>query len=107
MRVPIACTLTAGDAGERVDEWQRFLGRDIRAASGSGDSVRLLLADGDDALLRAVDLAEREHDCCRFFDFGIHLDQEGRWLTVGVPPEATGILTDLLSLLPAELTATS
>jgi len=104
VRIPIACALNSGDAGLRVEEWRRFFERYIRAVT-AGASVRLLLADGDDVLLRAVDLAEREHECCRFFDFRIQLAEEGRWLTVGVPPEAAGILTDLLSLLPPDLVA--
>lgn len=98
--VPIACSLAAGDAAVRVGEWNHFLANDIRAVKGAPPAVDLLLADGDDVLMRAVDLAERERACCPFFTFGIALDPSGRWLTVVVPAEASDTLTGLVTLIP-------
>jgi hypothetical protein len=98
-RVPIACTLTEEAAVDRVDEWRQFLGASVVATEKSDPaSARLLLDGGDDVLLRAVDLAEREKDCCAFFDFGVDLDERGRWLTIGVPADAAPILEQLLAL---------
>jgi hypothetical protein len=97
-QVPIACTLTEEGLDDRVDEWRRFLTTSITTVDAGDTSARLLLHDGDDVLLRAVDLAEREKACCAFFEFGLALDGGERWLTVAVPDEAAPVLRDLLSL---------
>lgn len=101
VKVPIACTLTADDAGDRVEEWRAFLASDIEAVDGRPPDARLRLREGDDVLLRAVDLAEREKSCCSFFRFSVQLDEGRRWLRVEVPEDASAILGDLLSLVPA------
>ncbi|MCU1450789.1 MAG: putative MerR family transcriptional regulator [Acidimicrobiales bacterium] len=97
-QVPIACSLTEEGLVDRVDEWRQFLSTSVTTVDASDTSARLLLRGDDDVLLRAVDLAEREKACCAFFEFGLALDSDGRWLTVAVPDDAAPILRDLLSL---------
>jgi hypothetical protein len=97
-RVPIACTLTEVGAVDRVEEWRDFLTTAVSTVERQHLTGRALLHDGDDVLLRAVDLAEREKACCAFFDFGIVLDDAGRWLTITVPEDAAPILAELLAL---------
>jgi hypothetical protein len=96
--VPIACTLSEAAAVDRVDEWRDFLRTAVVTTEAGETTGRALLKPGDDVLLRAVDLAEREKACCAFFEFSVALDDRGRWLTIAVPPDATAILQDLLSL---------
>ena len=97
-RVPIACTLTEEDAADRVDEWRDFLATAVQSVDGHDTFARLLLRAGDDVLLRAVDLAEREKSCCGFFGFSVVLEDQGRWLTITVPLDAAPVLHGLLAL---------
>jgi hypothetical protein len=97
-RVPIACTLSEEAAVDRVDEWRDFLRTAIVTTEATETEGRVLLKGGDEILLRAVDLAEREKACCAFFEFSIALDDRGRWLTIAVPEDAAPILQGLLSL---------
>ncbi len=106
MRIPIACTLGADDAGLRIEEWRRFFEYSVDAADMVGaDRVRLRLKPSPDVLLAAVDLASREKSCCTFFDFSIDVQLDGYWLVIGVPPEATGVLADFSHLVPQNLLA--
>jgi hypothetical protein len=96
---PIACTLSADDARERVEEWRRFFARSVDGVRQlSGNRFRFHL-DGDAAeVSEAVDLARREKACCPFFDFSIQIDSDSYWLVVAVPPEASGVLEDFARL---------
>jgi hypothetical protein len=97
-RVPIACSLTAGEADTRVEEWRRFVTRRVVEVARSNESVRLRLEDGNDALLLATDLARREKVCCPFFDFRLVLLPEAVWLEVEAPEEAAAVLDGLVDL---------
>jgi MerR family copper efflux transcriptional regulator len=103
VRVPIACSLTADDAKDRITEWRQVLATDIDEVEVrvEASAARLRLRAGDSVLLRVVDLAEREQACCPFFGFRVELAGGQRWLHVSVPDDARPILADLVSLLPA------
>lgn len=70
-------------------------GPDVAADRTSGDHLRIRLGPSTEDLLVAVDLAEREKACCEFFQFSIELGPDVRWLVMGVPPEAIGVLDDI------------
>ena len=97
-RVPIACSLSAGSAGARVDEWRQFLNLRVVEITRSTRSARLRLEDSEDALLAATDLARREKACCSFFEFRLELRPEAVWLEVEAPGEAASILDGLVNL---------
>jgi hypothetical protein len=97
-KIPIACTLSEDAAVDRLEEWRQFLRTGVVTTDSEDVTARVLLKSDNGVLLQAVDLAEREKACCSFFDFGIALDDRGRWLTIAVPPDAAPILQDLLSL---------
>ncbi len=101
--VPIACTLTAEAAVDRLSEWKAFLTTAVRCVEAGTDRAVLTLARGSEPLLTATDLAEREKACCSFFVFSIELDGSETRLHIEVPPGAEPILRDLLSLLPAHI----
>lgn len=107
VRVPIACTLTADQLPDRVEEWRSFLGSRVTAVERGAASARLQLAAGDDVLAAAADLAQREKQCCAFFDFAIALEGQHRWLAVSVPDDAAPVLDELLTLLPQQLHPTA
>lgn len=92
----MACTLGPGDAAARVAEWRDLVGRHVELVERSAAGARLRLAPGDEALLAAVDLAERERACCGFFTFSLRLEDAGRVLAIAVPPEAASSLTALI-----------
>jgi hypothetical protein len=101
MRVPIACTLSADDAGARIEEWRRFFTTSIDQVDRVGPQrLRVRLVHSPEALLAAIDLADREKACCGFFAFAVELELDGWWLAVAVPSEATEALADFVGLLP-------
>jgi hypothetical protein len=100
--VPVACTLEPGAAVDRVGEWQSFLADRIDAVEHTGPAARLRLRAGDDILLAAVDLAQREKACCGFFRFAVELEADCRWLRIEVPPDAAGVLDQFLAGHPSE-----
>jgi hypothetical protein len=97
--VPIACTLDAGRLPERVAEWQAFTRRSVLQVERDAHGARLLLANGDDVLVAAASLAQREKECCAFFDFALLLEPEARWLRVTVPAQADAVLASFLEML--------
>jgi hypothetical protein len=102
MQIPVACTLSAGDARERSSEWRNFFETSVETAEMvPGGRLRLELKESSEVLAAAVDLAQREILCCAFFDFSILIEPERCWLVMGVPPDATSILRDFAGLLPA------
>jgi ribosomal protein S19 len=97
VEVPIACSLTADQAQDRVTEWRALLGSGVDRAEIGEAVARLRLVEDDQTLVRVVDLAEREQACCPFFDFSIELDHGRRWLRVSVPSDAAGVLLGLFA----------
>jgi hypothetical protein len=104
MRVPIACTLTAAEQPDRLAEWRTFFATHVAALeSSSAREARFRLGSDDAAVLAAADLAQREQQCCAFFDFAIQLRADGRFLAVSVPEDAAPVLADFVGLLPESL----
>jgi hypothetical protein len=91
VKVPIACTLSTNAAEDRLGEWQAAYAL-VDEVDAAPCVVRLRLSDDDQALLHVVDLAQREKQCCAFFDFSIELDGSRRWLRITVPEEASDVL---------------
>jgi hypothetical protein len=102
VRIPIACTLTASAAHDRVDEWRVFFARSVTAVERTGEqAVRFRL--GPSAVGDAVELAQREKACCAFFEFAIQVEANACWLVVRVPAEASALLADFAGLVPPSL----
>ena len=102
-KIPIACTLTPADAGDRLGEWRTFLADHVDLASREGSELRLRLRPSDESLCAAADLSAREKECCGFFSFAIAIETDVRWLCIAVPPDASAVLDDFASLLPPAL----
>lgn len=89
--VPVACSLTDREAGERVEHWRRLVaGADREPIE---DGVRLTLPAGDAGELAA--LAADEQRCCPFFDFRLHLAGPEVHLEVRAPADAAPVITEL------------
>jgi hypothetical protein len=101
VRVPLACTLSAEESTDRVEEWRAFLSSSIAIVERASDQqLRLRLEDSTAALITAVGLAQRETACCAFFEFSIEIEVTSCWLVVRVPPEASDILNEFSMLIP-------
>jgi hypothetical protein len=98
--VPIACSLTAVAADDRIDEWRRFLAASIDAADRTSPQQLRMQLVSTTVLADAVDLAQREKACCDFFEFSIGIEADALWLSVRVPAEASLVLDDFARLLP-------
>ena len=102
-KIPIACTLTPADAGDRLGEWRAFLADHVDLATREGAELNLRLRPSDESLCAAADLSAREKECCAFFTFAIAIETDACWLRIAVPPDASAILDDFAGLLPPAL----
>jgi anti-sigma-K factor RskA len=97
--VPIACSLDAASLGERADEWRALVASSVSSVEAGDTAVRLVLRDSDAALTAAVDLAQREKQCCAFFDVTLALEADRRTLVLAVPDGAQDVLAAFVALL--------
>jgi anti-sigma-K factor RskA len=97
--VPIACSLDSASLGERADEWRALVASSVTAVEVGATAVRLVLRDTDAALASAAALAQREKQCCAFFDVSIALEADRRTLVLAVPDGAEEALAGLVVLL--------
>ena len=68
-----------------------------------GDALTMRLAGGDDLLERARGLAERESQCCSFFDFTVNADGDAVVMRVAVEPAYASILDGIERRARAQL----
>jgi hypothetical protein len=103
MKVPTACTLTAEDAADRVEEWRSAFRGSVTRGSRP-EPTRLLLRVGSDGagIATLVDLARREKACCAFFDFAFHVGAQDVTLEVRVPEDAIAVLDGFAELAGAD-----
>ena len=97
--VPIACSLDAASLGERADEWRALVASSVTSVEVDECEVRLVLRDSDAALTTAVDLAQREKECCPFFDVSLTLEADRRTLLLAVPEGAEDVLAAFVDLI--------
>jgi hypothetical protein len=100
--VPIACSLDAAGLGERADEWRALVASAVTSVDSDGCAVRLELRDSDAALTTAVALAQREKECCPFFDVSLLLEADRRTLLLAVPRGAEEVLADFVDLIRSQ-----
>lgn len=90
----IACSLEAGDAAERVVEWQR-LAAEASGRETTDRGIRLTFDPGLD--LRVVaDLVAREQGCCSFLSFAIGVSPSALTLDVDGPTDARPLIEALV-----------
>ena len=94
MKIPIACTLTADQAPDRVAEWRSALsGAQARERTPGG--YRLRFPKDAAFASRLADLAAREVDCCAFFTFTVTLTNAELVLDVIAPAETHEMIGEL------------
>jgi hypothetical protein len=96
---PIACSLDAPALGSRADEWRSLVAWSVTSVKIDGRAVRLVLRDSDADLTAAVALAQREKECCPFFDVSVTIEAAVRTLVLAVPEGAEDMLASFVDLL--------
>jgi hypothetical protein len=99
--VPVACSLDEAALGVRTEEWRALVATSVTAVEHDATTVRLVLRDSDVALTAAAALAQREKQCCAFFDVSIVLEEDRRTLVLAVPDGAEEALAAFVTLLSA------
>jgi hypothetical protein len=97
--VPIACSLDAWALGARADEWQALMAWSVASVEVDGCAVSFVLRDSDADLTAAVALAQREKECCPFFDVSVTIEADVRTLVLAVPEGAEDMLAAFVDLL--------
>jgi len=96
---PIACSLDSGALGERAGEWRALVASSVTAVEAEDTAVRLVLLDSEPALIAAVALAQREKECCPFFEVSLALEADRRTLVLAVPDGAEEVLAAFVAVL--------
>jgi hypothetical protein len=96
---PIACSLDASALGSRAEEWRSLRAWSVTSVTVDGRAVRLVLRDSDADLTAAVALAQREKECCPFFDVSVTIEADVRTLVLAVPEGAEDMLAAFVDLL--------
>jgi hypothetical protein len=96
---PIACSLDAGGLAERVDEWRALVVSSVTSVDAEPTAVHLVLDPSDRALTAAVALAQREKECCPFFDVSVTIEVDRRTLVLAVPDGAQELLATFVAIL--------
>ncbi len=86
--IPIACSLTADGAADRLGEWRPFVGQHVAEVRRERGAVHLRLREGTSPLAAAAGLGRREKACCTFLDLRLTLLPDGVWLDVEAPDGA-------------------
>jgi hypothetical protein len=97
--VDLACSLGAGSLEERVGEWRALVSSSVVAVEAEATSVRLVLDESPEALAAAASLAQREKQCCPFFDVAILIGPVQRTLRLTVPAGAEEAMAAFVEML--------
>lgn len=96
---PIACSLDAGSLVDRVGEWRALIAASVVTVEAEPTSVHLVLEPSQAALVAAVELAQREKQCCPFFDVTLDVGVDQRTLTLRVPAGAEEAMATFVAML--------
>lgn len=96
---PIACSLDAGSLADRVAEWRALVATSVVEVGAEPTAVHLVLDPSGTALVAAVELAQREKQCCPFFDVVIDIGAEQRTLSLRVPEGVEEAMASFVAML--------
>jgi hypothetical protein len=97
--IPIACTLTAPEQDDRVEEWRQVLGHSVAGAERRSPlELRLPLRDGPADIGTLALLAQKEKACCAFFGFRFEVEADRVTFVMSVPDGAETLLDHFVSM---------
>ena len=79
----VACSLSDTERRERLEDWRRLRDRSLIQPIRGG--VRLVFQP-DHSMFAVADLAQREAECCPFYDFTLSVIGEERTLDITAGP---------------------
>jgi hypothetical protein len=97
---PIACTLDGQGFRQRLDELREVFERGYLGGERITDGVRWRFRAAPGLEMQLRDLAEREHQCCRFFRFDIRATGDEIWWESRVANAAAQPILDEFFELP-------
>jgi hypothetical protein len=101
--IPVACTLEAPMAQQRIARWRDVLAKAVVQTARPAPGRLACVLHADLADLRAlVLLAQEEQACCPFFTFSFDVEAAAVTMMVGVPEDAVAILDGFARLSDAE-----
>jgi hypothetical protein len=99
--VPIACTLSAVDARDQLDEWRALLATEaVETRRVAPTELLIRLRDHPARMGEIVSLARREKACCPFFDFSLRIEPDAVSLSISVPDDGIPVLDTFAALGP-------
>ena len=91
-RAPAACSLSAGEAARRAEEFRELARRALAGRERGEAEVRLRFHAGPGVTEAVEDLARRERDCCPFLDLRVERSPGEVTLAIGAAPEDAAAL---------------
>ena len=80
--VPIACSSTPTGLADRVEEWRALVAASVVSVATEPDRRAPGAGGSEPALVSAASLAQREKECCPFFDVHIDIEADRRTLVL-------------------------
>jgi hypothetical protein len=96
---PIACSLDARALAGRVEEWRALVASAVVTVEAQPTSIHLVLEPSESALVTAVELAQREKQCCPFFAVALDIEERQRTLSLRVPEGAEEAMATFVAML--------
>ena len=90
MELPVACSLTAAEQGERADEFRELARRALLSRQREPGRVVLSFRAGVEGQLE--DLARRERECCPFLEISVERGDDVVALSIGAARDADAAL---------------
>jgi hypothetical protein len=91
--VPDACTLPTAERPLRIAEFDDLFAAVLRAVRRAPTRLDLVLPPAMEADAR--DLAQRESQCCSFFEFAFEPTDDGVVMRIEVPPSQIEVLDSI------------
>ena len=89
----VACSLTDAQRRERLEDWRNLRDRSLLQPIRNG--VRLVFQP-DHSMFAVADLAQREAECCPFYEFKLSVTGDERTLDITAGPGRESAVQALL-----------
>ena len=84
--LPVACSLTAGEAQARGAEFRELAARALTGRSRTERSLTLRFRPDPDVVAQVESLARRERECCPFLEIGVERGRDTVAVTLTAAP---------------------
>ena len=99
LSIPIACTLSPDQTGQRLEEFVELFARHLRELTRPAPHMaRFVFGPADEIEASARDLFAREQECCAFFRFEVEREGAALIVRAEVPVGAEASLDGLAML---------